>query len=336
MIAPVQRWAGVVWREGGPADDVPLCVSAAVSYDRYRTDGCDFFGRRQSSDCPFTGWGTGKLVISISGADGLHKIVVMNPKGGCGKTTLATNLAGWFALRGPPPTLVDCDPQGFCARWLERRAAHRPKVHGRVAGPLTARSTIEAHADSSVVIIDLPAAITDDQLHSLVYLADSLLLPVVPSEIDVHSATRFIAELLLDAQLDRSERRVGIVANRVRGRTRSFAMLQRFLGSLRIPLIAALRDSQNFVQAAAVGLGVCELSPHRAHDDLPALAAIGQWLDRRRAVSRAQREALIAQAAYRYAEARGFVGGDPTADWLRAEEEVDRAGIVGLTAGHAV
>jgi chromosome partitioning protein len=265
-------------------------------------------------------------VISISGSDGLHKIVVMNPKGGCGKTTLATNLAGWFALRGPPPTIVDCDPQGFCTRWVESRSPERPKVYGLATGPLTAGSTIEVPADSSVVIIDLPAAITGDQLHGFVYLADSLLLPVTPSDIDVYSATRFIAELLLDAQLDRRERRVGIVANRVRERTRSFAMLMRFLGSLRIPLIGALRDSQNYVQAAALGLAVCELPPHRVQDDLPALDAIGEWLERRRAVSRSQRDELIAKAAYRYAEARGFVGGDPKADWVRAAQEVDGIG----------
>lgn len=103
-------------------------------------------------------------------------------------------------------------------------------------------------------------------------------------------------------------------------------MLMRFLGSLRIPLIGSLRDSQNFVQAAASGLGVCELPPHRAQEDLPALDALGRWLERRRAMSRARRDALIAEAAYRYAEARGFVGGDPTADWLRAEQEIDRTG----------
>jgi chromosome partitioning protein len=273
-------------------------------------------------------------VISISGADGLHKIVVMNPKGGCGKTTLATNLAGWFALRGPPPTLVDCDVQGFSTRWFERRPPHRPKVHGLATGPLTARSSIEVPAESSVVIVDLPAAITSDQLHAFVYLADSLLLPVMPSDIDVHSATRFIAELLLDAQLDRRDRRVGIVANRVRQRTRSLAMLMRFLGSLKIPLISALRDSQNFVQAAALGLSVCELPLHRAQDDMQALDDIGRWLERRRAMSRAQRDALIAAAAYRYAEARGFVGGDPAADWLRAEQEIDGAGT-GETAREA-
>jgi chromosome partitioning protein len=265
-------------------------------------------------------------VISISGADGLHKIVVMNPKGGCGKTTLATNLAGWFALRGPPPTVVDCDPQGFSTRWVENRAPERPKVHGLATGPLTAQSTIEVPADSSVVIIDLPAAITGEQLHAFVYLADSLLLPVTPSDIDVYSATRFIAELLLDAQLDRRDRRVGIVANRVRERTRSFAMLMRFLGSLRIPLIGALRDSQNFVQAAALGLAVCELPPHRVQEDVPSLDTIGAWLQRRRAISRSQRDELIARTAYRYAEARGFVGGDPKADWLRAAQEVDGIG----------
>src|SRR5262245_58516884 len=259
----------------------------------------------------------------------------MNPKGGCGKTTLATNLAGWFALRGPPPTVIDCDPQGFCTRCIENPPADRPKVHGLKTGPLTARSTIEVPAESSVVIIDLPAAITGDQLHAFVYLADSLLLPVTPSDIDVYSATRFIAELLLDAQLDRSERRVGIVANRVRERTRSFAMLMRFLGSLQIPLIGALRDSQNFVQAAALGLGVCELPLHRSQDDRPSLDGIGGWLERRKAISRAQRDALIAKAAYRYAEARGFVGGDPAADWLRAAEEIERAGK-GETAGEDV
>jgi chromosome partitioning protein len=182
----------------------------------------------------------------------------------------------------------------------------------------------------------LPAAITNDQLHAMVYLADSLLLPVMPSDIDVYSATRFIAELLLDAQLDRRERRVGIVANRVRQRTKSLAMLMRFLGSLRIPLIGALRDSQNFVQAAAFGLGVCELPPHRAQDDGQALDAVGRWLERRRAMSRAQRDTLIAEAAYRYAEARGFVGGDPAADWLRAEQEIDGAGTGELALEDAV
>jgi chromosome partitioning protein len=256
-------------------------------------------------------------MISISGANGLHKIVVMNPKGGCGKTTLATNLAAWFALRGATPTLIDYDPHGYCLRWLEKRGADRPRVYG-CAGRLRGENAApEVPHDSSVVIVDLPAAITDGELHDFVYLADSLLLPVMPSPVDVSSAARFVAELLLNAQLDRSERRLAIVANRVRERTKSFAMLVSFLASLRIPLIATLRDSQSFVHAAAQGLGVCELPAHRAREDLSGVEAIGRWLAQRRSLSQAQREALIARAAQRYAEARGFAPGGPTADALR-------------------
>jgi chromosome partitioning protein len=253
-------------------------------------------------------------MISISGAADLHKVVVMNPKGGCGKTTLATNLASWFAARGAAPTLIDCDPRGFCLRWLDKRGADRPLVYGCAAGELGENAQFEVHRDSSVVIVDLPAAITDRQLHDFVYFADSLLLPVMPSAVDVSSATRFVAELLLDAQLDRSDRRLGIVANRVRERTKSFAMLVSFLASLRIPLVATLRDSQNFVHAAAQGLGVGELPAHRAREDLPGLDAIGLWLARRRSLSRVQREALIAKAAQRYAQARGLATGGPTTE----------------------
>ena len=268
--------------------------------------------------------GTDGTMISISGANGLHKIVVMNPKGGCGKTTLATNLAGWFALRGATPTLIDYDPHGFCLRWLEKRAADRPRIYGLAASLLGEGASPDVPRDSSVVIIDLPAAITDRELHDFVYFADSLLLPVMPSAIDVSSAARFVAELLLDAQLDRSERRLAIVANRVRERTKSFATLVSFLASLRIPLIATLRDSQSFVHAAAQGLGVCELPAHRAREDLSGLEAIGRWLAQRRSLSQVQREELIARAAQRYAEARGLTLGGPTTDAFHAGRGIGR------------
>lgn len=265
-------------------------------------------------------------MISMTGADNLHKIVVLNPKGGCGKTTLATNLASFYAQRGPPPTLIDFDPQGYLSGWLDKRAANRPPIRGiQIESDADGRpiaDEIAVRGDSSVVIIDLPAAIAHTRLHGYTYMADSVLLPIVPSEIDIHSATRFIAELLLDVQLDRREQKLAIVANRVRSRTRSYAMLMRFLNSLRIPVIAELRDSQSFVQAAASGTGICELPRYRAHDDLVQIERIVAWLDKRRSVTR-KRQALIAQAAYRCAERRGFEGGNPVDDWLEAEKEVD-------------
>jgi chromosome partitioning protein len=220
-------------------------------------------------------------VITIAGADGLKKIVLINPKGGCGKTTLATNLASSYALRGFAPTIIDCDPQGYCVRWLEQRPADRPLCYGIEGHSANPREPIEVPADSGVVILDLPSTIPFDAMHAYTHLADSILLPIAPSAIDVFSASRFIAELMLDVQLDRSERKLAIVANRVRSRTRSFEMLTRFLTSLRIPMVATLRDSQVYVQAAAQGLGICELPRYLVRTDLPQMEAITRWLDRK-------------------------------------------------------
>ena len=268
-------------------------------------------------------------MISISGGDNPHKIVILNPKGGCGKTTLATNLASVFALRGARPTLIDCDPHGFSMGWLQKRPENRPSIYGLrgyASDPGVAASPrLEVPNDSSIVIVDLPAAIPHETLHAYTYLADSLLIPIQPSEIDVYTATRFIAELLLDVRLDRNERRLAIVANRVRSRTKSYQMLVRFLSSLKIPMIAALRDSQVFMHAAAQGIGIAEMPAHKIRNDIPQINAVVSWLDKRRAAIHhmQQRQAMIEQVAYGYAESRGFQGGDPANDWIEAEREVD-------------
>jgi chromosome partitioning protein len=215
---------------------------------------------------------------------GPQRIVVLNPKGGCGKTTLATNLASRYAQRGAHPTLIDCDPQGFSMRWLDKRARSRPAIYGLAAygdeNDELDRPEPQLPTDGQPAIIDLPAAIASEDLHTYTHLADSVLIPIVPSEIDVHAASRFIAELLLDAQLDRRERKLAIVANRVRAHTRSYRMLQRFLSSLRIPMIATLRDTQYFVHAASEGIGIGEMPPHLVKNDVADLDAVLAWLDK--------------------------------------------------------
>jgi chromosome partitioning protein len=225
-------------------------------------------------------------VIKIRGREDLHKIVVLNPKGGAGKTTLATNIASAFAVGGSIPTLIDCDPQGFCTRWVEKRPSESPEIYGiqcfDEAKGKPASIDIDVPPDSDVVIVDTPAAIPHDRLYDYTFFADCLLIPIQASTIDVHSATRFIAELLLDAQLDRRDARLGIVANRIRARTKSYERLLRFLTSLKIPMIGSLRDSQNFVHAADLGLGVTELPAYRVKQDLPELERIIDWLDERR------------------------------------------------------
>lgn len=227
-------------------------------------------------------------MIRIAGADGLKKIVLINPKGGCGKTTLATNLASFYALRNSRPTIVDCDPQGYCVRWLEQRPPDRPLCYGIEGHGAKPGEVLEIPPDSRVAIIDLPSAVPFEELHFYTHLADRILVPIAPSAIDVFSASRFIAELMLDVQLDRRDQKLAIVANRVKNRTKSFEMLQRFLTSLRIPMIATLRDSQVFVHAVSRGLGIFEMPAYLVRNDLPQMSAITRWLDRPR--SRLARE----------------------------------------------
>lgn len=213
----------------------------------------------------------------------LHKIVILNPKGGSGKTTLATNLASYFARRGPPPTLIDCDPLGYSMRWLDNRSLQRPKIYGFAAHEHCTESgkgsQLHAWPGSRQMIVDLPAAIPESQLYYQTYDADSILIPIAPSEIDIYSAARFIANLLLVAQFDRRKRNLAIVANRTRTNTISFRMLMRFLTSLEIPIIAKLRDSQVYVHAAAHGIGVCDMPQYLVGKDMVEIEAIVQWLD---------------------------------------------------------
>jgi chromosome partitioning protein len=223
-------------------------------------------------------------VFVAASRNDLQRIVIMNPKGGCGKTSLATNLASCFALRGPVPALLDCDPQGACMRWLEKRAPDRPPIHGIAGYRQSMNSTrswqLRIPRETRHLIVDTPAALDGAGIHDLVYDATNILIPVLPSAIDIRFTARFIAELLLFAQLDRARIQVGIVANRTRVNTNSLRQLMRFLNSLQIPVIAILRNSQSFVAAVDEGIGIYELPYHRAKRDLGELSKIVAWLDR--------------------------------------------------------
>ena len=213
--------------------------------------------------------------------DNLHKIVILNPKGGCGKTTLATNLASYFAKRGPPPTLVDRDPGGYSMRWVDKRPDERPRIYG-IANFDDAHydEPLRAWPGSKELIVDLPAATNKDRLYHEIYDAGSVLIPIMPSEIDIHSAASFIADLMLVARFDRRNRNLAIVANRTRHYTKSYRMLIRFLRSLEIPIVAELRDSQNYVFAAANGIGICEMPAYKVGKDLARFESLIDWLDR--------------------------------------------------------
>jgi len=222
------------------------------------------------------------MLISSNRQD-LNKIVVINPKGGCGKTTLATNLAAYFAKRGPIPTIMDCDPQGSSMTWIERRPSTNAEIHGIAAFKRTMQSTrswqLRIPQETKNLIVDSPASLTHDDLREVTRDASSILVPVMPSSIDIHAASRCIADLLLVAKVDRRDKKLAVVANRTRKNTKSFSKLMRFLDSLGIPIIAVLRDSQNFVHAAEEGIGVCEMQPYKVKKDMLELEKIIEWLD---------------------------------------------------------
>ena len=215
--------------------------------------------------------------------ENLNKIVILNPKGGCGKTTLATNVASYYAKRGPVPAVMDCDPQGSTMSWLEKRPPTEAPIHGIAAFKNSMQATrswqLRVPSETMNLIVDSPASLNHDDLREVTRDASSILVPVLPSSIDIHAASRCIADLLLVAKIDRRDRKLAVVANRTRRNTKSFEKLMRFLDSLGIPIIAIMRDSQNFVHAAEAGIGICEMPPHKVKKDIEQLDQIIEWLD---------------------------------------------------------
>jgi len=212
------------------------------------------------------------------------KIVVLNPKGGSGKTTIATNLAACYAVRGLPPTLIDKDPQGSSARWVSKRRESQPRVHGiaafKMAVNVTRSFAMRMPADVVRIITDTPAAMNRNELVDITRDVDKILVPVLPSDIDIHAAARCIADLLVAAKIPRHENRLAVVANRVKRNTVMFRSLMRFLDALDIPVVAVLRDSQNYIRAAESGQGLHEMRPPSlVKTDLEQWENLYGWLE---------------------------------------------------------
>jgi chromosome partitioning protein len=212
----------------------------------------------------------------------MQRILVLNPKGGSGKTTVATNLAGYFATQGDHPLLSDNDPQGSSTRWLKKRTTEQPLIHGVAAFERNSRVTrawaLRIPPDAGHVIVDTPAAVPPQELSDITKNADAIIVPVLPSDIDIHACSKCIADLLLIAKIRREENRIGVVANRVKRNTLIYQSLMRFLASLRIPIIATLRDSQNYVRAAEQGVSIHEMKPSTVAQDVEDWVSLLAWL----------------------------------------------------------
>jgi chromosome partitioning protein len=216
----------------------------------------------------------------------MKRIVVLNPKGGSGKTTLATNLASYFASRQQPTVLMDFDPQGSSMRWVKKRQATQPPIHAIAAFEKDSRTTrsfqLRVPENTTYVIVDTPAAIDSRNLPEVTKEADKILVPVLPSDIDIHTCSRVIRDLLLVAKIRREDDRLGVIANRVRRNTLTYQSLIRFLQTLGIPIVATIRDSQNYVRAAELGIGVHEMKSSIAEEDVEQWRPLVEWLERSR------------------------------------------------------
>ena len=216
-------------------------------------------------------------------SDSLNRIVILNTKGGCGKSTLVTNIAACYATRGDAPVIMDYDPQGSATAWLDRRPDDKREIHGIAAFKRSMHATrswqLRVPDETNTLLVDTAAGITHDQLREVTRESSSILVPVLPSMMDTHASAKVIADLLLVAKVNRLEQKLAVVANRTRKNTKSLSKLMRFLDSLAIPIIAVLRDSQNFVYAAEVGVGIHEMQPSRVRQDVQQIDRIVNWLD---------------------------------------------------------
>lgn len=215
----------------------------------------------------------------------MQKIVVLNPKGGSGKTTLASNLASYFAVSGLKPTLMDLDAQGSSTRWLSKRAKGQAPIHGIAGYERNSRVTrsfaMRLPLDSERLIVDTAAAFEAQRLPDITRNATAVLVPVLPSDIDIHAATKCISDLLLIAKIRREEQRIAVIANRVKKHTVIYKALMKFLETLNIPVVATLRDSQSYIRAAETGMGIFEMKPYLVREDLDQWLPLIGWLSQR-------------------------------------------------------
>ncbi len=206
----------------------------------------------------------------------MQTILVANPKGGSGKTTLATNIAGWLAGKRQPVVLRDLDPQRSSMEWLRRRPALFPRIaeHARDAKHGSDAPGYEWR------VVDTPAGLHGEDLRDAVRRADLMLVPLTPSAFDMAATRHFLAAIKEHKAVRKGGLPLGIVAMRVDPRTRSAAELDAFLAEFAFPVVAHLRDTQVYVHCARDGASVFDLPRSRGEQDWQQWKPLTRWIAR--------------------------------------------------------
>ena len=195
-------------------------------------------------------------------------ILIANPKGGAGKTTLSINLAGWLATQGLAVSLLDLDRQKSASKWLARRPGHLPPIS--LAG--------EGGEKPSWLIIDSPAGLHGKNLDHAVKLVTQVLVPISPSLFDIQASQDFLSELAAEKKVRRGKIDIGVVGMRMAPRTRAAVTLEQYLQKIDLPVIAHLHETQQYVNAAFEGKTLFDLPPHLAHAERESWLPLINWL----------------------------------------------------------
>jgi len=209
----------------------------------------------------------------------MRTILVLNAKGGCGKSTISTNLASYYAAEmGKKVVLADYDPQASSMAWLRARDSSREPITGIAAW----KDPLKYPRDTDVLIMDAPARVHGKELTRLLHKVETILFPLMPSPIDIRAATDYLQELQASGRVKRKQIKIGIIANRVRENTIIFTELYDFIKRLKLPYVATLRDTQNYIKAEERGLGIFELPPSQVWQDLADWEPLVKWLKSKR------------------------------------------------------
>ncbi|MDG2089049.1 MAG: ParA family protein [Arenicellaceae bacterium] len=207
----------------------------------------------------------------------MRSILVVNPKGGCGKTTIATNLASFYAVWEVPVGLIDLDPQKSSSDWL--------KVRPETASTIQEFSGVKRKggfpSDLKRVIFDAPAKTQLASVTRLIDMVDVVLIPVLPSAIDIRVTAKFIADLLIKVKVRYKPVKIAVVGNRMQANYKSSMLLEDFLEKVEIPYIAKIRASQKYVQAADAGLGIFDMTPFTVKVDVEAWKPLVNWIEQK-------------------------------------------------------
>ncbi len=215
----------------------------------------------------------------------MFRVLVANSKGGCGKTTVTSSLAGYFAQSGRRTTILDCDPQGSSLAWSAQRAAHLPPVHAMAgnnpAYGLNAGWLMRVPTQTEILLIDTPAGVRAHEFEGLARHADALVIPIVPSPIDLRATLMFIDVVRKLAEVRSGRLRVALIANRLRERANSTRQLDATLERLTQAAKIRVRDSQTYVRLADGGRSVFDDTHRTSRSHRADWTPLLEWLDAR-------------------------------------------------------